>query len=594
MLNCTNGLVVSAGFFSFVVLLQGTTSLAAPTDFLTLTPISDGNSATDDSGRANTNINAVSFKSQSLTTIGDYQFTSYYGADGKLIIGRRDLAADPTTWTLNRTQFTSFNINDSHNTSSIAIDGDGYLHVAWGVHGNPLLYTRSTTSVLSGDPFNFIGDTIGNSGSLTGALPFQSSGTTYPEFYHLPGSGDLLLSYRTGSSGNGEYQLARWNNSTNAWTSVRTALNSGNSGAQPWIDNDYSGDALPNVNAYHNKLVIEGSGRMHVSWSWRTGSDSTTGFTDYQSNHNIMYAYSDNGGVDWYRDNGERYQRNDVHDIDENNAIPVINIPEGSSLRNQVGSTVGPDGHYYIGHTWAPNAAQGNHLRQYMLVEYDGVQWKTHQVGQRDPEYSNNRIPESLLNDYSMRRPIVLSDEGNRIFLVFSDYQRGGGVTVGQSAARDDWQFIDLTTENMDRWDPTYDLNRWQQDGVLSMFYLPGGPTAGIASVLEWDARAYFYSLDPVAGDFDVDGDVDGEDFAVWQTNFPMAGGATLADGDADGDGDVDGADFVVWQTNFSITSGPAAAAVPESPSLLLAMLGGLTLIGGVKHRGRGRNRSTD
>jgi hypothetical protein len=76
-------------------------------------------------------------------------------------------------------------------------------------------------------------------------------------------------------------------------------------------------------------------------------------------------------------------------------------------------------------------------------------------------------------------------------------------------------------------------------------------------------------------GDFDSDGDVDGADFVAWQTNFPKANGATLAEGDADNDGDVDGADFVVWQTNFPFTPGPATAPVPEPHSVLLLAIGG-------------------
>jgi hypothetical protein len=71
-------------------------------------------------------------------------------------------------------------------------------------------------------------------------------------------------------------------------------------------------------------------------------------------------------------------------------------------------------------------------------------------------------------------------------------------------------------------------------------------------------------------GDFDLDGDVDGADFVAWQTNFPTATGATLAQGDADGDGDVDGADFVIWQTNFPFTPGPGAAPVPEPASVFI------------------------
>jgi hypothetical protein len=71
-------------------------------------------------------------------------------------------------------------------------------------------------------------------------------------------------------------------------------------------------------------------------------------------------------------------------------------------------------------------------------------------------------------------------------------------------------------------------------------------------------------------GDFDSDGDVDGADFVAWQTNFPLASGATLGQGDADGDGDVDGADFVVWQTNFPFTPGPGVSVVPEPGSIVI------------------------
>jgi hypothetical protein len=73
---------------------------------------------------------------------------------------------------------------------------------------------------------------------------------------------------------------------------------------------------------------------------------------------------------------------------------------------------------------------------------------------------------------------------------------------------------------------------------------------------------------------------VDGVDFVAWQTNFPKASGATLAQGDADGDGDVDGADFVVWQTNFPFTPGPGTVPVPEPAAWLLVAIGGAMAVG--------------
>jgi hypothetical protein len=87
------------------------------------------------------------------------------------------------------------------------------------------------------------------------------------------------------------------------------------------------------------------------------------------------------------------------------------------------------------------------------------------------------------------------------------------------------------------------------------------------------------------AGDFDGDGDVDGADFVAWQTNFPKASDATLAQGDADADGDVDGADFVVWQTNFPFTPSPGASAVPEPQSIALLSLATLSILWTVRRR---------
>jgi hypothetical protein len=76
-----------------------------------------------------------------------------------------------------------------------------------------------------------------------------------------------------------------------------------------------------------------------------------------------------------------------------------------------------------------------------------------------------------------------------------------------------------------------------------------------------------------VPGDFDGDGDVDGADFVVWQTNYPTANGASLANGDADSDGDVDGADFDAWQSSFP-QNGGGASPVPEPSTYLTLLIG--------------------
>ena len=82
----------------------------------------------------------------------------------------------------------------------------------------------------------------------------------------------------------------------------------------------------------------------------------------------------------------------------------------------------------------------------------------------------------------------------------------------------------------------------------------------------------------PLAADFDDDGDVDGDDFLLWQINFPVLDGtAGSSSGDANGDGNVDGDDFLVWQRNFTYPT--AISSVPEPNSLVLLALGGLMML---------------
>jgi hypothetical protein len=79
------------------------------------------------------------------------------------------------------------------------------------------------------------------------------------------------------------------------------------------------------------------------------------------------------------------------------------------------------------------------------------------------------------------------------------------------------------------------------------------------------------HSFAQYPGDFDWDGDVDGADFVVWQTNCPRPNNPIWpVDGDGDADGDCDGADFVIWQTNFPYTPSPATVPEPSTCALVL------------------------
>jgi hypothetical protein len=76
-----------------------------------------------------------------------------------------------------------------------------------------------------------------------------------------------------------------------------------------------------------------------------------------------------------------------------------------------------------------------------------------------------------------------------------------------------------------------------------------------------------------IIGDFNGDGNVNGDDLLAWKASFGQSSAA-----DADGDGDSDGVDFLAWQRHFGETHANAVAAAtgvpePASSALILAWL---------------------
>ncbi len=105
-----------------------------------------------------------------------------------------------------------------------------------------------------------------------------------------------------------------------------------------------------------------------------------------------------------------------------------------------------------------------------------------------------------------------------------------------------------------------------------------GNGIVDAADLAIWQAGMSSFS----DGDYDFDSDVDGDDFLVWQKTF----GSTINLGaDGNNNGIVDAADLAIWEAEFGTTPAIAAATgIPEPATLGLVVLG-TTLLLGIRRR---------
>jgi hypothetical protein len=161
--------------------------------------------------------------------------------------------------------------------------------------------------------------------------------------------------------------------------------------------------------------------------------------------------------------------------------------------------------------------------------------------------------------------------------LEFSFDFRMTGVPAG-SGFRADARFFDgqgnfrgETTQFLDA--AAYVADQWHN--VTTIAVVPAGATVGDLrfSTFFGPFAGGQVQIDNVSllrrskvGDFDDDGDVDGDDLTRWKQDFGQG-----SEGDADGDGDTDGQDFLQWQRRVDGAPPSAGgAAVPEPDAIWL------------------------
>ncbi|HVK06858.1 MAG TPA: BNR repeat-containing protein [Armatimonadaceae bacterium] len=380
---------------------------------------------------ASNTVNATVFRVNALTTRGGTQYATWYAPGGAVVVASRPVEGD--RWDFHEIKDAVGNVKDAHNGVVVGVSSDGHLHLAYDHHANPLRY-RVTTN--PGDIRSF-----GPVRPMTGRT---ESRVTYPQFIDAP-DGTLLFFYRDGHSGAGRLCLNRYDpEQRGTWEALH----------HPLID------GADECNPYGWRPAFGPDGSLHVAWCWRDTSDART-------NHDICYARSDDGGRTWKRGDGTPQPL----PITPANADVADPVPTGSNLLNQCGATVDAQGHPHLAHYHSD--ASG--VPQYVHLWHDGSKWERHFVSKRSHAFNLGgtgtlKIP--------MSRPEIAAQANGDLWVITRDNEAGGDrirLYRGRLADRyRTWTPYDVAVgTDLGEWEPTYDVARLRQSGVLSMFVLP-------------------------------------------------------------------------------------------------------------------------
>lgn len=276
--------------------------------------------------------------SDSLWTEGDAQWAVWVGDGLNYLIARRDHVTG--LWS-NKTSLTStlgVPMTDGHGVICVAVDADGYLHVAANMHGSAMILRKSTAA---GNPAAWSTPTMPGT---------ENSQCTYPRFIKRT-NGELLLLYRYGSSGSGDEVLWVWNRGTGQWEKRVTVF-----------------DGITNsVSWYRTVFYDEDRDVIHIAGTFRATTDETTAY-------DFMHIKSTDGGTTWKHSDGttwaapRRYAGGHVETWPATNTDPLLIPPQGLC--------VDADGHPHTGLSYPGAAGAGAGKAQIWHVWWDGVAWQ--------------------------------------------------------------------------------------------------------------------------------------------------------------------------------------------------------------------------
>jgi hypothetical protein len=339
---------------------------------------------------AGNTVNTVIFRHHGIFTHQGHQFTSFYVDDHTLRFVCRRLSDNHIT------QYDlagEYNLKDAHNSISMGVDRDGYLHVCFDHHASQLRYRRSL------QPMSI--ESWSEDQSMTGK---HEELATYPTFILPRANYPLTLLYRDGTHNKGCARLKYYNEHTQSWIDKPTPILSG-ADQKPWSSN-----------AYWNHPAIGSDGSLHLSFVWRTG---VLGEDNLVNNINIGYAWSPDNGHHWYTLQGQPYQA----PITPTTAETIWPLPPGSNLINQCSMALDSYNRPHI--VFYANDVDG--IPQYQHLRHDGRKWCHQILSGRTQSF---KLAGGGTLQIPISRPEILLDRHGRAIVIYRGDLADGRMTA--------------------------------------------------------------------------------------------------------------------------------------------------------------------
>ncbi len=376
-------------------------------------------------GFAGSSVNVLAGVKQTLFTSGNYQYAAYYNGSAHLVVAKRSL--NQSEWQIEVTKFTG-NVNDAHNHISLAVDGDGYMHIAWDHHNSLLKYAQSIA------PGSLQLQQMPMLATRGDEADVEEASVTYPQFYRL-NDGGLLFAYRDGGSGHGNLVLNHYDLPSKRWQRLHSSLIDGEGERSAYWD-----------------MTLDKNNVLHLAWIWRDTPDVA-------SNHDIAYARSLDNGQTWTDLSGKIYQI----PINAANAKLAKQIPIRHKLMNPPVVSADEQSNPFIASYWADSPS--DIPRYHVLYSRDKTNWSELKA----PEVGGNfELGGMGTKNPPISRAVLLVQQqaqATALHLIYRDDFYKGQV-IAQSLSditKYQWNTQVLVNKNMRAWEPSLDIAMWHQ-----------------------------------------------------------------------------------------------------------------------------------